>query len=156
LNYRKASMDEIHQLIELRKKQLIDEGIEPYQNIDAELLSFFNHKMSDGSLIEWIVEDNEEIIATGAVMFYDFPPSYSNKSGKKAYITNMYTREDYRGQGIATRMLSILVDEARTAGISKIWLGASKLGRPVYKKFGFQDTDEWLELNLQPDNSSRS
>ncbi|EFU41155.1 acetyltransferase [Paenibacillus vortex V453] len=103
MNYRKASMDEIHQLIELRKKQLIDEGIEPYQNIDAELLSFFNHKMSDGSLIEWIVEDNEEIIATGAVMFYDFPPSYSNKSGKKAYITNMYTREDYRGQGIATR-----------------------------------------------------
>lgn len=148
MNYRKANMDEIHQLIDLRKQQLIDEGIEPSQDIDAELQVFFNNKMRDGSLTEWIAEDNAEIIATGAVIFYDFPPSYTNKSGKKAYITNMYTREDYRGRGIATQLLTILVDEVKAAGISRIWLGASELGRPVYKKFGFQDTDEWLELNL--------
>ncbi|PES31588.1 GNAT family N-acetyltransferase, partial [Bacillus thuringiensis] len=32
------------------------------------------------------------------------------------------------------------------SGISQIWLGASKMGRPVYKKFGFMETDEFLEL----------
>lgn len=148
LNYRKATIDDIDTLILLRKKQLVDEGIEPTLDIDMELKYFFNKTMSDGSLIQWVVEDQEEMIATGAVIFYEFPPSYTNKSGKKAYITNMYTKENYRGQGIATKLLNKLVGEAKAAGIKDLWLGASKLGRPVYKKFGFRETDEWLELNL--------
>lgn len=147
LKYRKANLDDINKLIDLRKKQLVDEGIEPTIDIDKELNDFFINKLSNGSLIQWLVEDNEEIIACGAVIFYEFPPTYTNKSGKKAYITNMYTKENYRGRGIATNLLKKLVDEVKTLGISKIWLGASKMGRPVYKKFGFKETDEWLELN---------
>lgn len=148
MKFRKATVNEIDQLIYLRKKQLVDEGIEPNQEIDTELKEFFTNKMGDGSLIEWIVEDNDEMIATGAIIFFEFPPTYTNKSGKKAYITNMYTKESYRGQGIATKLLTKLVAEAKTAGIIKIWLGASKLGRPVYKKFGFKEADEWLELDI--------
>ncbi|PES34772.1 GNAT family N-acetyltransferase [Priestia megaterium] len=148
MKFRKATVNEIDQLIYLRKKQLVDEGIEPNQEIDTELKEFFTNKMGDGSLIEWIVEDNDEMIATGAIIFFEFPPTYTNKSGKKAYITNMYTKKNYRGQGIATKLLTKLVAEAKTAGIIKIWLGASKLGRPVYKKFGFKETDEWLELDI--------
>ncbi|MFS2173365.1 GNAT family N-acetyltransferase [Priestia megaterium] len=148
MKFRKATVNEIDQLIYLRKKQLVDEGIEPNQEIDTELKEFFTNKMSDGSLVEWVVEDNDEIIATGAIVFFEFPPTYTNKSGKKAYVTNMYTKESYRGQGIATKLLTKLVAEAKTAGIIKIWLGASKLGRPVYKKLGFKETDEWLELDI--------
>ena len=60
----------------------------------------------------------------------------------------MYTNENYRGQGIATKILSKLVDEASITGVSKIWLEASTMGRPVYKKFGFVETDEFLELTI--------
>jgi ribosomal protein S18 acetylase RimI-like enzyme len=150
LKYRKANIDDIDTLISLRKKQLVDEGIEPTIDIDIDrqLYDFFQKKLSDGSLIQWLVEDKEEIIACGAIVIYEFPPSFTNKTGKKAYVTNMYTKETYRGQGIATTLLTKLVDEVKEAGITKIWLGASKLGRPVYKKFGFQETDEWLELNF--------
>ena len=148
MNYRKANWEDINKMVELRKKQLIDEGIEPTVDIDKELYDFFQNKLSDGSLIQWLVEEEEEIIASGAIIIYEFPPSYTNKSGRKAYITNMYTREAYRGQGLATRLLTKLVDEAKHLEITNMWLGASKLGRPVYKKFGFQETNEWLELNL--------
>jgi ribosomal protein S18 acetylase RimI-like enzyme len=148
LKYRKANIEDIDILIDLRKKQLVDEGIETNIDIDSELYIFFKNKLIDGSLIQLLVEDNEEIIACGAIIFYEFPPTYTNKSGIKAYITNMYTKENYRGQGIATNLLTKLVDEAKNSGVSKIWLGASKLGRPVYKKFGFKETDEWLELNF--------
>lgn len=148
MKYRKANNNDINKLVELRKKQLVDEGLEPNIDIDSELSIFFKNKLSDGTLIQWLVEDKEEIIACGAVVFYEFPPSYTNKTGKKAYIANMYTHENYRGQGIATKLLTRLVEEVRISGVSKIWLGASKMGRPVYKKFGFIETDEYLELNV--------
>ncbi|WP_307290714.1 GNAT family N-acetyltransferase [Bacillus sp. SORGH_AS_0510] len=148
MNYRMATTDDVKQLVRLRKKQLVDEGLEPTIDIDLELQAFFKNKLTDGSLIQWLVEDQEEIIACGAVIFYDFPPSFTNKSGKKAYIANMYTRETYRGKGIATNLLTKLVEETKTRGITKMWLAASELGRPVYKKFGFQETDEFLELHV--------
>jgi GNAT superfamily N-acetyltransferase len=148
MKYRKATLEDIQRLIDLRKKQLIDEGIEPNIDIDLELSQFFKDKLNDGSLIQLLVEDNQEIIACGAILFYEFPPSYTNRTGKKGYITNMFTREDYRGQGIASSLLKELVDEAKQNGVSKLWLGASELGKPVYKKFGFKETDEYLELDL--------
>ncbi|MEQ2528317.1 GNAT family N-acetyltransferase [Robertmurraya yapensis] len=148
MKYRKASIDDIVQLMDLRKRQLLDEGIEPTIDIDMELREFFRHKLSDGSLIQWLVEDEQNIVACGAIVFYDFPPSYTNRSGKKGYICNMYKNENYRGQGIATQLLDKLVEEAKQLGVTRIWLGASKMGKPVYKKFGFIESNEWLELNM--------
>lgn len=148
MKYRKATIDDLDQLIRFRKKQLIDEGIEPSIDIDEELKDFFIKKLADKTLVQWVVETHGEIIASGGIVFYDFPPSYTNKTGKKGYITNMYTKEEHRGKGIATRMLTKLINEAKDRGISKIWLGASTLGRPVYNRYGFKETDEWLELNL--------
>ncbi|MEK5382799.1 GNAT family N-acetyltransferase [Niallia sp. FSL W8-0635] len=148
MNYRKATIEDIHLLMELRKTQLVDEGIKADKDIDKELEAFFEKKFTDESLIQLIAMEQNEIIATGAIVIYDFPPSYTNKSGKKAYVTNMYTKNEYRGKGIATSLLTKLVDEAKSLGITKMWLGASKLGRPVYKKFGFKETDEWMELEL--------
>ena len=148
MNYRKADKKDIPLLVNIRKKQLIDEGIEPNIDIDEELTKYFNSKLADNSLVEWIAEEDNKIIATAAILFIDFPPTYTNKTGRKGYITNMYTEPTSRGKGIATGMLDRLVNEAKERNINKILLVASKLGRPVYKKYGFQGTDEWLELNL--------
>ena len=145
--YRTATVNDTIVLAELRKKQLIDEGIAPEQDIDQELIDFFRKKLRDGSLVEWVGIEDGTIVATGAIAFYDFPPTYTNKSGVKGYITNMYTAPAYRGQGIAALLLDKLVAEARMRNVEKLWLGASKMGRPVYLKYGFQETADWLELN---------
>ena len=134
----------------IRKQQLIDEGINPESNIDQELFTFFEKKMSDGSLVEWLLEENEKIVATAAILFMEFPPTFTNPSGVKGYITNMFTHPDYRGKGIASAMLGKLTDEARKRGVKHIWLLSSNPGKPVYGHFGFIQTDKYMELNLDP------
>ena len=148
MNYRRATINEIDILANLRKQQLIDEGMAPSSNIDLELHNFFLKKMEDGTLIEWVAIDNEEIIATAAIIFYDFPPNFINKSGVRGYIANVYTKPEYRGRGIATSLIDKLVEEAKARGVKKLWLAASEMGRPVYIKYGFVETDEYLELNF--------
>lgn len=144
--YRVATMDDIEILAELRKKQLIDEGCTPNVNMDDELIHFFQAKMKDQSLVEWVAEDNNEIVATGAIIFFEFPPSFSNKSGMRGYIANMYTAPEYRGRGIAVSMLDKLVEEAKKRNVAGLWLIASKMGRPVYLKYGFEEAEDWMNL----------
>ena len=100
-------------MCEMRKQQLIQSGINPKTDIDAELYRFFTDKLDDGSLVEWMLEENGKVIATAGILFIEFPPSYRNPTGVRGYITNMYTAPEYRGKGIASSMLRKLIEEAK-------------------------------------------
>jgi len=145
---RTATPEDIPVLITLRKRQLVDEGITPDQDIDNDLHRFFATRMRDDTLVEWVKEEDGHIIATAAIVFYDFPPACTNVTGMKGYITNMYTHPDYRRPGIATQLLTLAVEEAKARGVAKLWLGASRSGRPVYEAFGFHGSEEWMEMTL--------
>lgn len=58
----------------------------------------------------------------------------------KIFTDNLQFAPEYRGKGIATSLLDKLVEEARNRKGEKLWLGASKLGCPVYLKYGFKET----------------
>lgn len=148
MQYRTALPSDIPIMAALRKQQLVDEGIAPDQDIDQELTEFFQKKLADGSMVEWLGIEDGTVVATAAIVFYEFPPSYTNKSGVKGYVANMYTAPSHRGRGIAPFLLDRLVEEAKKRKVKTLWLGASKMGRPVYLKYGFQETDQWLELNV--------
>jgi hypothetical protein len=49
MNFRKSNTDDVPQLVELRKKQLIDEGAAE-TNIDGELERFFADGLKSGPL----------------------------------------------------------------------------------------------------------
>ena len=55
----------------------------------------------------------------------------SNPTGRKAYLMNLYTAPQYRRQGIATRILTRLVEDAHRRGVTAISLEATAMGRPV-------------------------
>ncbi len=145
---RKALPEDAKLLCEIRKLQLIDEGIEPNCNIDAELLDFFNKFLASGDLDQLIAEENGKLISTAAVIYYYLPPTYTNKIGIRGYVTNVYTDPEYRGKGIAKGLLQELLANAKKRCVKKLWLGASKLGRPLYEKLGFIQQSDYMELTL--------
>ena len=101
--------------------------------------------MSSNALVEWVAEISDEIIATGAMAVYQFPPTYTNASGRKGYVMNMYTKPEYRRQGLGTRILNEIECEAKQLNIKKLFLIASKMGRPVYREAGFMGTEKYME-----------
>ncbi|MCL2376498.1 MAG: GNAT family N-acetyltransferase [Defluviitaleaceae bacterium] len=148
MDYRKAEINDIKTLVAFRKQQLLDEGEVPKKNIDSELTRYFEKFLTEESLIQYVAMDGSEIVATGGVHFYLYPPSYSNPTGKTAYIASMYTLPAYRGKGIATAILRILIDEVRARSYKRIRLFASNQGRPVYEKLGFKDTPGFMKIDL--------
>ena len=147
---RKATIDDIPALIRLRKKQLTDEGLppEPIFDIDRQLTDYFISALTDGTFVSWVMEVDGEIIATSGVCFYTLPPNFSNLTGGVAYITNMYTKDEYRKRGIATELLKMVLDEAISRGYTVARLHASSFGKSVYEKAGFTMSEGYMSLRL--------
>jgi len=146
--FRTASLEDIHEISEIRKKQIQDEGQTPDIDIDEDLRRYFEKYMKSGELIEWVAEEDGRIIATAAIMFMDFPPSFRNKTGRTGYVGNVYTADEYRGRGIAGQLLDKLEQEARKRGITMLLLHASEAGRRAYLKSGYEDIDYEMEKRI--------
>ena len=78
--------------------------------------------------------DGETLAGTGAVSYFQVMPTVHNPTGWKAYLMNLYTAPQYRRQGIATRILTRLVEDAHRRGVTAISLEATAMGRPLYEK----------------------
>ncbi|MBQ5322604.1 MAG: GNAT family N-acetyltransferase [Oscillospiraceae bacterium] len=146
---RKAEFEDAGLLSEVRKLQLIDEGISPDCDIDEELSAFFKKWLVSDDFLQLVAEENGKLLSTAAIVYYDLPPSFTNKIGVRGYITNVYTAPEHRRKGLSKMLLEKLLEDARSRGIKKLWLGASKLGRPLYEKLGFIQQESYMELTLE-------
>ena len=145
MTIRKAVAGDCTALAKLRRQQLIDEGDTPS---DVDFAAYFRSAITDGSFVAWLAEDSGEICATSGLCFYHLPPSFTNPSGRVAYVTNMFTQKEYRRQGIATALLKLVLDEAQRQGCTVARLHASNDGRGLYLKLGFTASDGYMSLRL--------
>ena len=66
-------------------------------------------------------------------------PSNSFINGKKAYITTVYTDEDYRRNGIQDELMNMVLNFLKEIKCEKIELDASYVPAiKLYEKYGFK------------------
>ncbi|MCM1569857.1 MAG: GNAT family N-acetyltransferase [Roseburia sp.] len=114
--------------------------------VACETREYYRHALPSGEHIAYLVYDGGEFIGAGGASFYQVMPTYHNPGGRNAYIMNMYTAPGYRRQGIAYKMLDLLITEIRMRGVEKISLEATEMGRPLYEKYGFVPMGNEMEL----------
>lgn len=143
LKIRLATSDDVELLTELRL-QMRRERETTELNISEDdfrqnNFDYFNKFIADGSYVGVIAEINGKVAATGGICLHNHPPSYAIPNGRSACLLNMYTLPDFRGRGLASKIVAVLVDEARKCGCCQVFLNASVMGKGVYSKFGFTD-----------------
>ena len=148
IEYRPATPADIEELARIRVVFLAEansmDGVVDNAAETAALyesnLEYFGRKIG-GEFMAWIALEEGEVIGTSGVSFYEYPPNKSAPTGKKAYISNMFTYPQHRGRGVATRLFALTVDEAKSRGCEVVTLNATAMGRPVYEKYGFVDIE---------------
>ena len=90
--------------------------------------------------------DGEIVIGCATICYFSVMPTFSHPSGKRAHLMNVYTAKEYRKQGIGMKMVNILIDDAWNKGATEISLDATEAGRSLYKKCGFEDSEECMVL----------
>lgn len=148
--YKKASLDDIECLTEVRIKVLrsanrLDDSVD-MSLVEQQTREYYGQALKDGSHAAYLALDDGRIVGTGGVSFFRVAPIYRNPTGYKAYIMNMYTEPDCRRQGIAYHMLDCLVAESRERGVNFITLEATEMGEPLYEKYGFVKLEHEMKL----------
>lgn len=91
---------------------------------------------------------DQGVIGCATMCYIEVMPTFSHPTGKRAHLMNVFTKKEYRRQGIAGKMMNMLIDEAKEKGVTEISLDATDMGRALYKKFGFRESEECMVLNL--------
>ena len=100
----------------------------------------------NGDHITVLAVDGGEVIGCASMSFMWIMPTFSHPTGKRAHLMNVYTRSEYRRQGIARKMVEMLIDETWKRGATEISLDATKMGRPLYESLGFTNSTEGMVL----------
>ena len=150
LNYKKATIADLEILTEtrievLRAANKLSDDVD-MREVKKQTLEYYKNALKEDSHSAYLVFDADTFVGAGAVSYFQVMPTFHNPTGKKAYIMNMYTKPSHRRQGIAFKILDLLVTEAKVRGITAISLEATQMGKPLYTKYGFVKMNDEMEL----------
>ena len=149
LIYKKATANDIEDLVDLKLKQnlynCIRDGIVlqneeiTRENIRKLLLQELNKTIYFFIAID---KSNNRTAACNGVIIHQMIPSSTFLDGKKAYITSVYTDDDYRGKGIQNVLMQMVLEFLKEIECKKIELDAINPNAiKLYEKFGFKKDD---------------
>lgn len=146
--FEKLTSSYLDRFVELRVKQLKEEGAKEKIDIRPNLIKYYNKHLNDKSFIAWIALLKGEIIGTIGIAIVEKPPYFGNETGKIGLLSSMYVKKEFRRNGLASKLLNMIVEESKNQGLKVIQITASKEGVLLYTNFGFKKNDRFMQYDL--------
>ena len=142
-----STKDDIEALMSSRFEMLkvVNDLPDDYQFSDEIIIESRDYFQS-GDHLTVLAFDDDMVVGCASMSFIRIMPTFSHPSGIRAHLMNVYTRKEYRRQGIARRMVELLIEETWEKGATEISLDATESGRPLYESLGFTDSEECMVL----------
>jgi len=141
MNIRMADHSDIDRLIKLRfdyfdmeKHEITDDKKEM---IRSQLERYFPKHLNKDFFAAFAEDEKGNIVSAGFLVIHEKPANLSWPTGKTGLILNVLTYPEYRRMGYAASVMNFLIEEAKKHELSYIELSASSMGKPLYKKLGF-------------------
>jgi GNAT superfamily N-acetyltransferase len=156
LRLRVASARDLPTLVRHRRRmweELRDYSVADLDRHDLVYARWVRAQTSRGKFVGLIVETPRgEVAGSGGLWLMPQQPRPGALGrGEIPYILSMYTEPGFRGRGVATRIVREMIRWSRARRYGRVLLHASRFGRPIYERLGFEAGSEMrLELIPQP------
>lgn len=150
LVYRRATPADADTLARLRVefvRIVKDSGIPDEAEYERALSRYFRRGLLRLTLVAWLCFDGGDAVASMALRI---------DRGARGYVMSVYTRPSFRRRGIATRLLALLIEEARGRKLERLSLHPTIDGLPLYLRFGFTPFRTMMILRLAPEKGRAS
>lgn len=147
ITIRMATADDAPVVAHHRRAMFFDMGhTDPaaLEAMTASFLPYISRSLVDETYRGWLAQTSEGcIVAGGGLIVHEWPSRpIAPAQPRRAYILNVYTEPDYRGRGLARRIMTEIVAWCRAQGFNSVSLHASAFGRSLYESMGFEQTNE--------------
>ncbi|MGA7860507.1 MAG: GNAT family N-acetyltransferase, partial [Thermoplasmata archaeon] len=106
-------------------------------------------RLNSGEVVELLIEAPATgVVASGGIWFRPEQPRPEATKLDVPYLFSMYTEPEFRGRGLAGRLVREAIRICRGLGYGRVVLHAAPLGRRLYRKAGFERTWE-MRLDLR-------
>jgi GNAT superfamily N-acetyltransferase len=117
--------------------------------VEKAYLRKLDNEIPTGICKAWVVKNDGEIVASGAISIISYVPIPDDTNNIVAYLHSIYTEKDFRGRKLARQIIEQAIDYCKENGIHRVILSASNAGRPLYEKLGFVATPETMRMFIR-------
>jgi GNAT superfamily N-acetyltransferase len=101
----------------------------------------------------WLAEHNHTTVGSLWAQLIEKVPNPTAEPEYHVYLTNLYVREDCRGHGIGSVLLSAALAWIQTNDVQAVILWPSKRSRSLYLRHGFSVPEDLMELIIETGNN---
>ena len=105
-------------------------------------------RLNNGSWQCWIAECEQTPVGNIWSQLVEKIPNPAAETECYVYVTNFYVREEYRGKGIGTMLLSEALDWARINNAHTAILWPRERSKSLYVRHGFTAADDLMQVDL--------
>lgn len=144
LQYRKATIYDLELLVSIRKRDMMMFSSIPITDeVTTNIRNFYKEKLESNEILTLLGYNKDILIATASIYYYHILPSCSLPRGLVGQISNVWVDDNYRRQGIASKMIKYLEDNS---DVDMICLNSST--HVFYEKLGYQLKDNYFVKNV--------
>jgi GNAT superfamily N-acetyltransferase len=156
MNYRIAIKKDFLQLANLRWDfKLEGKTLSDINNHKDEFLNecveFFTTSDEMNLWTHWIAEENEEIVSHISINHIRKIPKPNLFVDHYAYVTNVYTKPEYRGKGTGSLLMDYVVEWATEKSFELLIVWPSSKAINFYSRKGFKSENDVMELIIRPE-----
>jgi GNAT superfamily N-acetyltransferase len=140
---RRAEVPDIDQLVAMRRDFTFEdeEGLERPE-FEDECRAFLAAALERGDWQIWVAAIGGRIVSHVYLALVDKVPRPIREHRRISYLTNVYTRPEFRGSGIGSRLLEQAQEAAREADVELMLVWPSEESVDFYLRHGFASTGE--------------
>lgn len=150
IEIRTAVRDDILDIMERRIEFVFEVmGRKTPPELRETTIEYLENHINNDSLVCYVAAEDHKIISLVILCVYQVIPKLRNRTGKVGYVFNVYTLQEYRGRGLATELMTRVIETAQRMDVKEICLIAEEKAIPLYQRLGFTCVDREMVLNLE-------
>ncbi len=153
MKYRKANKLDTEKLAKMRWEfqTEFDDNKEVWKKEDfvKSCEDFYSKILSNPNWLFWIIENDNEIIAHVSILIVDNIPTPERAINRWGYLTNTYTKKDFRGQGLGSKLIEYAINDAKSLDIENMIVWPSDKSIEFYERVGFNKSTQIMELPIE-------
>ena len=147
---KKTNAADIEALMDIRLEMLkVVNNLDENATFENELIEKSREYFLKGDQTTVFAMEDDKIAGCATLSYITIMPTFSHPTGKRAHLMNVYTRKEFRRQGVGRLMIQFLMNEAQKRGVTEISLDATEMGHPLYKSLGFNENTEGMTITLK-------